>query len=181
MAGYRLAPLAARARRRPWQRRNRRVFAVAVVPAQISGSSSAAATGSLSLTAPPVLGSLASTATADGTLTLATSSAVGVRAAPGWLGLFITDTGGSPIPTIDGSSNAVATGALSLITPARALISGSSSATSSGTLLLRAIGSGVARIVRPTRHGSPQFGATRTSSAQTGATRTVEVNEVTIP
>lgn len=134
-------------------------------PQYISGSSSAAATGTLALGIRATLGSLASTATAEGYLSLATSSAVGVRAAPGWLGLFITDTGGSPIPTISGASNAVATGSLSVITPSRVLIAGSSNATAIGSLLLRA-GPTRAIIIRETYVTSPQFG-TKTVSSDT--------------
>lgn len=137
---------------------------VTTTPAQISGSSSAAATGSLSLgtgtpptfslsstaTATGSLGLTASgqlplgqsTATATGTLDLTTTSAVGSRAAPGWLGLFITDTSGASVPLIAGGSTASATGSLSLLTPSARLISGSSTATASGTLTLTAGGTG---------------------------------------
>lgn len=179
-------------------------------PAQISGSSSAAATGSLSLTFPaqisgsssasascslslgtggpaPIspnasnaqasasvvlgtrgtLGALASTATADGSLSLVTSSAVGSRAAPGWLGMFITDTSGGPVPSISGGSNATATGSLSLITPSRVLISGFSNAVATGSLLLRA-GPVRAVIIRDTYVTSPQFGDKTVASATYG-------------
>lgn len=178
--------------------------ATVVVPAQISGSSSASATGSLSLgtgtsatitpsasnatataslnlQVPAGLGSLASTATADGTLALATSSAVGVRAAPGWLGLFITDTGGGPVPTISGGSTATATGALSIVTPARAPIAGSSTAIASGTLSLR--GGGLRQIATPTSLTSPQFGTSTLESVDFGVTELVPADQhtVTVP
>ena len=162
-------------------------------PSQISGSSSAAATGSLSLgTGGPAtlspnasnatasaslslranagLGSLASTATADGTLTLDLPGAVGPRAAPGWLGLFVTDTGSPTLPSISGGSTATATGSLTLLTPARALISGSASAVARGSLLLSVNAGSSPVVISPTYHGSPQFGATYLRSPQFGAT-----------
>lgn len=129
-------------------------------------ASAAQATATLSLTAPAGLGSLASTATADGTLSLATTSAVGVRAAPGWLGLFTLDTGTPTIPTIDGSSTAAASGALSLVTPARALIAGTSKAVAIGSLTLRS--SVATYIATPTSLSSAQFGGSALRSAQEG-------------
>lgn len=137
-------------------------------PGQISGSSNALATGSLSLTAPAGLGSLTSTATADGTLTLDPPGAVGPRAAPGWLGLFITDTSSS-IPTISGGSTATATGSLSIVTPSRPLILGSSQAVATGSLTLRAGATSAAFIATPTSLSSAQFGASTLSSDQAGA------------
>lgn len=134
-------------------------------PAQISGSSSAAATGSLSLTvpapaeitpaasnaaasgslsltAPPQVPFGSSSATATGSLDLTTTSAVGARAAPGWLGMFVLDSSGASVPLISGGSTAVATGSLSLQVPSPRLISGSSNATATGTMTLTTGGSG---------------------------------------
>lgn len=161
-------------------------------PVYISGSSSAAATGSLSLGTgtPPAMpldasnatasGSLGinvaaqlplnqSNATASGTLDLTTTSAVGSRAAPGWLGLFVLDDSAATIPLIAGGSTAVATGSLTLLTPSAASISGASQATASGSLILR--GSVETRIATPTSLGSSQFSNSTLGSAQFGNSR----------
>lgn len=169
MAGYRLAPRAARARRRPVHRRRPFCQGFTPTPATITGSSTANATGSLSLTAAPQLPFNASTATATASFVLDVTSAVGSRAAPGWLGFFVTDTTGSPVPLIAGGSNAVATGSLSLQVPSPALITGTSTATATGTLSLRS--STETRIATPTSLGSTQFANSTLGSVQFGNSR----------
>lgn len=167
MAGHRVY------RGRQWKRlaayvpRRRTVPAIATSAALISGTSSAVASASLTLTTTAEIAFTQSAATASGTLTLATTSAVDPRAAPGWLGLFITDTATSSVPTISGGSTATASGSLNLQTPTRAQIGGSSSATASGSLLLRS-GASETRIATPTSLGSSQFSNSTISSAQFG-------------
>lgn len=186
-----------------YARRRRPTPAVTILPATISGSSSATATGSLSLgTGGPAyispnasnaqttgtlnlvananLGALSSTATADGTLSLATSSAIGVRAAPGWLGLFVVDTSGGPIPTIGGSSSATSSGALSLLVPSPAQIIGSSQARAIASMTLTLGRGGAALIIRDTYVTSAQFGSKSVQSDTFGDRSTYIHPESTI-
>ena len=198
--------------------------AIVADPAYISGSSSAAATGSLSLAANKLItgssnasasaslslsvptpvavstnsssstaqasltlnanirfGSLSSSAIANGSLSLSTTSAVGSRAAPGWLGMFVLDSSGSSVPLISGGANATATGSLSLLTPSPQTISGSSQARAIASMLLTVLRGGAALIIRDTYVTSAQFGS-KTVSSDTFGDRTVYVHpESTIP
>lgn len=134
MAGFRLAPVAARARRNPWQRR-RRWTATTPVPVSLGSlASTATATGDLGVSVNGQLPVAPSNAVAAGTLALTATAAVGSRAAPGWLGLYILDDTSPGFPTINGGSNSVATGSLSLLTPSARLISGNSRAFATGSV-----------------------------------------------
>lgn len=139
-----------------------------VTPATLSlSASNATASGSLTVRVTPViLGT--SNATASGSLDLTTTSATGSRAAPGWLGMFITDSSAATIPLIAGGSSATATGSLSLQAPSAKLISGTSTATASGALNLRSTAAIETRIATPTSLGSTQFSNSTLGSVQFG-------------
>ena len=107
-------------------------------PAFISGSASAAGSGgglTLVVGKPlPLSGSAGASSGAD--LDLATSSSSGSKAAPAWLGFFVLDSSGSPIPTISGGANSAGAGTLSLLTPTARPISGSTTARATTSLIL---------------------------------------------
>ena len=106
-------------------------------PVFVSGASAANASGSLGLSTAVVITTLTSSGTGLGAnLDLATSSSAGSKAAPAWLGFFVLDSSGSPIPTIDGGANAYGLGSLSLLTPTARPISGSSSLRGTASLIL---------------------------------------------
>ena len=114
-------------------------------PVFISGSASSTASGSnLGLSTAVVITSLTSPGTGLGAnLDLATSSSSGSKAAPAWLGFFVLDSSGSPIPTISGGANSAGAGSLSLLTPTARPISGSASLRGTTSLILvAAAGSG---------------------------------------
>lgn len=149
MAGYRLAPVAARARRNPWQRR--RTF---------TGYSAAA-----SVAAPPLAGTVdfltPSVATPDATVFAQPGTATvtlpppsvgvdpGVRAAPGWMGLFTwLDRNPSPSPT-------AATMTLALAAPSVTTTSGGASVNVTGAPL-----TGTVNFLAPSVTTSDNTGAT---------------------
>lgn len=113
--------------------------------------------------AAPLSGS--STAAATGSLDLTTISATGARAAPGWLGLFILDETAASIPLISGGSTATATGSLALQVPSTALIAGTSTATARCTLSLVAGGPAGSTIAHDTYTVAATGGQTTTSTA----------------
>lgn len=107
-------------------------------PVFIAGSASATGSaGGLTLVVGMPLSFGGATGASSGAnLDLATSSSAGSKAAPAWLGFFVLDSSGSPIPTISGGANSAGAGSLSLLTPTARPISGSASLRGTTSLIL---------------------------------------------